>query len=154
MDMNKLTEKSQEVLQAAQQKAVAFGHQQVDPRHLMLVAIEDDLVVGMASAVEYFHPDKPPQMWINEVVVSPAWQRRGTGRALSGTDVATWSTRAVSTAAAFRDPKRRSERNIVVRSSSSEWYSSRGKMHNLRQLECDCSRTPIFGARLHFFNQA
>jgi aminoglycoside 6'-N-acetyltransferase I len=35
-----------------------------DPRHLMLVAIEDDLVVGMASTVEYFHPDKPPQMWI------------------------------------------------------------------------------------------
>lgn len=54
-----------------------------DPRHLMLVAIEDGLVVGMASAVEYFHPDKPPQMWINEVGVSPAWQRRGIGRALT-----------------------------------------------------------------------
>jgi hypothetical protein len=33
-----------------------------DPRHLMLVAIEGGLVVGKASAVEYFHPDKPPQM--------------------------------------------------------------------------------------------
>ena len=54
-----------------------------DPRHLMLVAIEDGLVVGMASAVEYFHPDKPPQMWINEVGVSPAYQRRGIGRALT-----------------------------------------------------------------------
>ncbi|MCB9879881.1 MAG: ATP-dependent chaperone ClpB [Planctomycetes bacterium] len=40
MDMNKLTEKSQEALQAAQQKAVAFGHQQVDPRHLTLGLIE------------------------------------------------------------------------------------------------------------------
>lgn len=54
-----------------------------DPRHLMMVAIEDGLVVGMASAVEYFHPDKPPQMWINEVGVSPAYQRRGIGRALT-----------------------------------------------------------------------
>ena len=53
-----------------------------DPRHVMLVAIEDGVVVGMASAVEYFHPDKPPQMWINEVGVSPAWQRHGIGRAL------------------------------------------------------------------------
>lgn len=54
-----------------------------DPRHVMLVATEDDLVVGMASAVEYFHPDKPPQMWINEVGVSPVYRRRGFGRALT-----------------------------------------------------------------------
>ena len=36
MDMQKLTQKSQEAVQAAQQKAIEFGHQQVDPRHLML----------------------------------------------------------------------------------------------------------------------
>ena len=40
MDMNKLTQKSQEALQAAQQKAVEFGHQQLDARHLLLGLIE------------------------------------------------------------------------------------------------------------------
>jgi aminoglycoside 6'-N-acetyltransferase I len=36
----------------------------------------------MASAVEYFHPDKSPQLWINEVGVAPTHRRRGIGRAL------------------------------------------------------------------------
>ena len=54
-----------------------------DPRHHLAVAIEDGLVVGFASAVLYLHPDKPrPEMWINEVGVAPAWQRRGLGRRL------------------------------------------------------------------------
>ena len=36
MDMQKFTQKSQEALQVAQQQAVEHGHQQVDPRHLLL----------------------------------------------------------------------------------------------------------------------
>jgi ribosomal protein S18 acetylase RimI-like enzyme len=31
----------------------------------------------MASAVRYVHPDKPSELWINEVGVSPRYQRRG-----------------------------------------------------------------------------
>jgi aminoglycoside 6'-N-acetyltransferase I len=54
-----------------------------DPRHVMFVAVDDGVVIGMASAVEYFHPDKAPQLFINEVGVSPAYQRRGIGRALT-----------------------------------------------------------------------
>lgn len=53
-----------------------------DPRHVMFFAREGTLVVGMASAVEYFHPDKSPQLWINEVGVSPSHRRRGIGRRL------------------------------------------------------------------------
>lgn len=55
-----------------------------DPRHLMLLAVEGDTVVGMLSAVEYLHPDKAPQMWINELGVTPARRQRGIGRALLG----------------------------------------------------------------------
>jgi len=46
MDMQKLTQKSQEAVQAAQQQAVEYGHQQVEPRHLMLglIAPADGLV--------------------------------------------------------------------------------------------------------------
>lgn len=53
-----------------------------DPRHLMAVATEKQTVVGMASAVEYFHPDKPPQLWINEVGVASTHRRKGIGRML------------------------------------------------------------------------
>ena len=54
-----------------------------DPRHLMVLAIEEGTVVGMASGVEYFHPDKPPQMWINEVGVALTHRRRGIDKALT-----------------------------------------------------------------------
>jgi len=53
-----------------------------DRRHVMFLAIENETVVGMASAVEYFHPDKPAQLWINEVGVAVTHRRRGIGRRL------------------------------------------------------------------------
>lgn len=51
-----------------------------DPRHHLAVAIENDQVVGMASAVHYVHPDKPPELWVNEVGVAPTHQGRGVGK--------------------------------------------------------------------------
>lgn len=53
-----------------------------DPRHHLAVAIADGVVVGMASGVHYVHPDKPPQLWVNEVGVAPTHQNRGVGRQL------------------------------------------------------------------------
>lgn len=53
-----------------------------DPRHHLAVAIDGGLVVGMASAVDYVHPDKPRQLWINEIGVADAYRRRGTGKRL------------------------------------------------------------------------
>ncbi len=40
MDLNKLTQKSQEALSAAQTKALRYGHQQVDGEHLLLALLE------------------------------------------------------------------------------------------------------------------
>jgi ribosomal protein S18 acetylase RimI-like enzyme len=51
-----------------------------DPRHHLAVAIENNQVVGMASGVHYVHPDKPPELWVNEVGVAPTHQGRGVGR--------------------------------------------------------------------------
>jgi predicted 3-demethylubiquinone-9 3-methyltransferase (glyoxalase superfamily)/GNAT superfamily N-acetyltransferase len=48
-----------------------------DPRHHIAVAIDDGTVVGFVSAVHYVHPDKRPEMWINEVQVAPTHRRRG-----------------------------------------------------------------------------
>jgi len=55
-----------------------------DPRHHIAVALDRNLVVGFASAVHYVHPDKAPALWINEIGVAPAYQRRGLGKKLLG----------------------------------------------------------------------
>jgi ribosomal protein S18 acetylase RimI-like enzyme len=48
-----------------------------DPRHHLAVALDQGVVVGFASGVHYIHPDKPPELWINEVGVAPTHQRQG-----------------------------------------------------------------------------
>lgn len=48
-----------------------------DPRHHIAVAVTDGLVVGFASAVHYVHPDKPTELWINEVGVGDDHRRQG-----------------------------------------------------------------------------
>jgi ribosomal protein S18 acetylase RimI-like enzyme len=53
-----------------------------DPRHHIAVAIDNGQVVGFASGVHYVHPDKPPEMWINEVGVAPTHRRRGLAKAV------------------------------------------------------------------------
>ena len=54
-----------------------------DPRHHLVAAIDDGVVVGFVSAVHYVHPDKPaPELWINEVGVAATHQGRGVGKAM------------------------------------------------------------------------
>src|SRR6476646_2799547 len=53
-----------------------------DSRHHLAVAMVEGRVIGMASAVHYVHPDKPPELWINEVGVAPTHRGLGIGRRL------------------------------------------------------------------------
>jgi ribosomal protein S18 acetylase RimI-like enzyme len=53
-----------------------------DDRHHMAVAVDEGVVVGFASGVHYVHPDKPAELWINEVGVAPSHQGRGIGKAV------------------------------------------------------------------------
>ncbi len=53
-----------------------------DGRHHIAVAVEEGQVIGFASGVHYVHPDKPPELWINEVGVAPSHQGRGIGTAV------------------------------------------------------------------------
>jgi len=53
-----------------------------DPRHHLAVALDGEEVVGMASAVHYLHPDKPPELFVNEVGVAESHQGQGLGRRL------------------------------------------------------------------------
>jgi len=48
-----------------------------DPRHHLALAIDDGLVVGMASGVDYVNPDKPRELWINEVGVAASHRQLG-----------------------------------------------------------------------------
>jgi ribosomal protein S18 acetylase RimI-like enzyme len=53
-----------------------------DPRHHLVVAISDDTVIGFVSGVHYVHPDKLPQLWINEVSVQEGHRNQGIGKRL------------------------------------------------------------------------
>ena len=47
-----------------------------------MVALEAGIVIGMASGIAYVHPDKPPQLFVNEVAVAARCQGRGIGKLL------------------------------------------------------------------------
>jgi ribosomal protein S18 acetylase RimI-like enzyme len=51
-----------------------------DPRMHLIVAVDRGTVVGFASGVHYLHPDKPPELFINEVGVAPSHHRQGLGQ--------------------------------------------------------------------------
>jgi len=53
-----------------------------DSRHHLMVALDGGLVVGFVSAVHYVHPDKPAELWINEVGVAPSHQGQGIAKSL------------------------------------------------------------------------
>lgn len=53
-----------------------------DHRHHIAVAVDDGCVVGFASGVDYIHPDKPRELWINEVGVAPTHRGKGLGKAV------------------------------------------------------------------------
>lgn len=56
-----------------------------DPSNLLVVAVANDVVVGMATGIAYVHPDKPLQLFVNEVGVASRFQRRGIGARLVAT---------------------------------------------------------------------
>ena len=55
-----------------------------DPRHHLVVALHGEQIVGFVSAVHYVHPDKPAELFINEVGVAPTHWHEGLGRKLLG----------------------------------------------------------------------
>lgn len=53
-----------------------------EPGHHLLIAYEDGTPVGMVTGVETTHPDKGTEMFLYELAVADAYQRRGIGRRL------------------------------------------------------------------------
>ena len=52
------------------------------PEHLMVLAIEDHAVVGQCAAVVHKHPDKPDELYIDEVGTASTHLRRGIATAM------------------------------------------------------------------------
>jgi ribosomal protein S18 acetylase RimI-like enzyme len=48
-----------------------------DPRHHLVVALDEGRVVGFASGVHYVHPDKPAELFVAEVGVAATHHRQG-----------------------------------------------------------------------------
>lgn len=53
-----------------------------DPRHHLFIAIHEEKIVGMASGFHYVHPDKDPELFVNEVAVLEEYQNKGIAREL------------------------------------------------------------------------
>lgn len=53
-----------------------------EPGHLMLLALDGDLVVGQCAAVIHRHPDKPTELYIDEVGTAASHLRRGIATAM------------------------------------------------------------------------
>lgn len=51
-----------------------------EPGHPMVVALANGEIIGQVAAVIHRHPDKPTELYIDEVGVTPAWQQRGIAR--------------------------------------------------------------------------
>lgn len=49
----------------------------LEPGHLMILAIEDEVVVGQCAAVIHRHPDKPSELYVDEVGTAATHRRLG-----------------------------------------------------------------------------
>ena len=49
------------------------------PGHLLLVALEDGIVVGQCAGVVHYHPDKPTELYVDELGTASTHLRRGIG---------------------------------------------------------------------------
>lgn len=53
-----------------------------DPAQRLFVAVQAGQVIGQLKAVIHRHPEKAPSLYVEELGVSPAYQRRGIATAL------------------------------------------------------------------------
>ena len=60
------------------------------PATMLVVALDGDLVVGQVKAAIHLHPDKPADLYVDEVGVRATHQRRGIARRMLG-EVEQWA---------------------------------------------------------------
>lgn len=77
-----------------------------DPRHHIALAVDrgDGMIVGMCSAIDHFHPDKPPSLFIMELGVATQVRRQGIATRLVATICAHGRTLGCREAWVVADP--------------------------------------------------
>ena len=91
-----------------------------DPRHHLAVAFDGARIVGMASGVHYLHPDKPPELFINEAGVAAAYQSQGIGRRLLETLLSHAATLGCETAWVLTDTTNLAARRMYAAAGGTE----------------------------------
>ena len=102
-----------------------------DPRHHLVVALDGDLVVGMASGVHYVHPDKAPELWINEVAVSSTHRSLGVGRKMLSTMLAHGRALGCTEAWVLTDTNNAAAQRLYERAGGEE-YAGGCRMYTFR----------------------
>jgi ribosomal protein S18 acetylase RimI-like enzyme len=83
-----------------------------EPNHHMLVALRDGEVVGQCAAVVHRHPDKPTELYIDEVGVTPTLQRQGIARRMLDAMLAIGKTLGCEEAWVGTEPDNRPARGL------------------------------------------
>jgi len=52
------------------------------PGHIMVVAIDDGSIVGQCAGVVHRHPDKPTELYVDEIGTASTHRRQGIARAM------------------------------------------------------------------------
>jgi ribosomal protein S18 acetylase RimI-like enzyme len=91
-----------------------------DPRHHLAVAFDGTRIIGMASGVHYLHPDKPPELFINEAGVAAAYQSQGIGRRLLETLLLHAATLGCETAWVLTDNTNLAARRMYAAAGGTE----------------------------------
>jgi len=103
-----------------------------DPANFLVVALDGDTVVGMATGFSYLHPDKPRQLFVNEVAVSEAYRRRGLGRRMMATLLAEAKRRGCAEAWVATDASNAAGRALFGRSAGGIEESERAVVFTYR----------------------
>lgn len=53
-----------------------------EPGHIMVLALEGELVIGQCAGVIHRHPDKPTELYVDEVGTASTHRRLGVARAM------------------------------------------------------------------------
>lgn len=94
------------------------------PDHFMIVALAENVVVGQCAAVIHRHPDKVSELYIDEVGVSPAFQRQGIAQRMLDAMFALGREQGCEEAWVGTEPDNSAARAL---------YESRGEPHGLAE---------------------
>jgi len=91
-----------------------------DDRHLMVVAVRGDQIIGQARGIVHLSPDQPDELYLDNFGVTPAFQRRGVARRLLDELLAWGRERGCAYAWLGTEPENQAARALYAASGARE----------------------------------